>query len=64
MINLWSKDAVSVAQLMGEAPLDDFENDEQALLADAAAMQAAADERLIDNDAGWDDVIPPMPEDE
>lgn len=60
MINLWTEEAVSVAQLMGEAPLDDLANDVDGLLAEAEELQAARDEKMIAADAGWD-AMPPMP---
>lgn len=63
-INLWSEEKVSVAQLMGdEEVVDEMINDEVALLAEAERMRAAADERQVDAEAGWDDVLPPMPGD-
>lgn len=62
-INLWSTEKVSVAQLMGEETLDDMVNDEDALLAEVDRMNAVADAKQVDAEAGWDDVIPPMPED-
>ena len=62
-INLWSAERVSVAELMGDDVGDDMLNDEDALLAEAERMQRIADTKAIDAEAGWDNVLPPMPED-
>lgn len=63
-INLWSREQVSVAELMGEEVRDDMLNDVDAILAEADAMQAHRDAKAIEAEAGWADVIPDMPEDQ
>lgn len=63
-INLWSKDRVSVAELMGEETHDDMVNDVDAILSEADEMQARREAKQIEAEAGWDDVIPAMPEDD
>jgi hypothetical protein len=63
-INLWSKDQVSVAELMGEESRDDLLNDVDGILAEADEMQARRDAKQIEAEAGWDDVIPAVPEDQ
>ena len=56
MINLWSKEGVSVAQLMGEEPLDEMVNDVDGVLAEAAALEAKREAQQHEEAAGWDDV--------
>jgi hypothetical protein len=63
-INLWSSEKVSVAELMGEDSGEDLLNDVDAILAEADAMQALRDQKAIEREAGWDDVVPEMPEDD